>query len=248
MLTGLLLFWLVACGDDFAAAQAADTIEAFEAYLAANPNSRWDMQAKDRLETLYLATAKEEKTLAAYDAYLERFPEGNQRARALEEREVFLFDWAKSTETEEAWQKYLKEYPKGDKARVKEAERMLKVAQYLPMLTLSEVKAEPVNLAEDPNGPKDGWGFAVDVTNGGPDVVSDLRLTIQYLSKEGGALDQKEWPVVAPKFPVPIEEEKLVPMQPGETRRWWWTDAMPEGWAEGKVKIRVTRVERAPKE
>ena len=248
MLTHIVLFALLACGDNFASVQSADTIEAYEEYLAANPGSRWEMQANDRLETLYLDKASKEKSLEAYDAYLERFPEGKLRSRALGEREGFLFDWAKHEGTEASWTKFLAEYPKADKARKKEAERMVEVYAYLGKVTLSDTRAKPVNLAEDPKGPMDGWGFEVDVTNNGDEVITDMRLMIQYLSEEGGVLDQKEWPVVAPKFPVPIEEEKKIPMQPGEMRTWWWTDAMPEKWAEGKTRVKVTRIQRAPKE
>jgi hypothetical protein len=249
MFRSLLLVALIACGDNFASVQKEDSIEAYEKFLADNPGSRWELQANDRLETLYLEKATQEKSLAAYDAYLDRFPQGKLRSRALGEREGFLFDWAKGEGTEESWTKFLKEYPKAEKARRREAKRMIEVYEYLDQITLSDTRVKQVNLAEDPKGPLDGWGFEVDVTNNGTETIHDMRLVIQYLSPEGGPLAEKEWPVVAPQFPVPIEEEKKVPMAPGETRLWYWTDGgMPERWDEGKVRIKVNKIQRAKSE
>jgi len=246
MFAGGLLFALTACGDNFSAVQKTDTIDAYEAYLKENPDSRWVLQANDRLETLYLEKAREEKSLASYDAYLERFPQGKLRAKALGEREEFLFDWAKHEDSMASWTKFLDEYPKADKKRKKQAERMIEVHEYLDKVTLSEARQKQVNMAENPKGPLDGWGFEVDVTNNGDEPIVDMRLQITFLSPEGGALRTKEWPVVAPKFPVPMEEEAKVPIAPGETRTWWWTDgAIPERWLEQKkVKLKVTRITR----
>ncbi len=254
MFRSLLFALLIACGDGFSAIQQADSPDAdpdaiiplYEKYLTNNPDGRWVLQANDRLETLYLAKAAEEKSLEAYDAYLDRFPKGKLRAGALAKREGFLFDWAKDEATADSWAAFLKEYPKADKKRRSEAKRMIEVHEYLGKVTLSDIRVKKVNMAENPEGPLDGWGFEVDVTNNGDEVIEDMRLTIHYLSPEGGSLDAKSWPVVAPTFPVPIEEEKKVPIQPGETRTWWWTDSkMPKGWDEGKARIEVTRLKRA---
>ena len=57
------------------------------------------------------------------------------------------------------------------------------------------------------------------------------------------------WPVVAPMLPggLPVEEEFKVPMQPGETRTWFWSkgkDAFPEDYAKGaKVRTYAVRFE-----
>lgn len=245
---------LAGCGDGFSAIQQADKqgadpgelIPMYEGFLDKNPGSRWELQANDRLETLYLEKASKEKSLEAYDAYLERFPQGKLRSRALDEREGFLFDWAKGEGTEDSWTKFLDEYPKAEKTRRREAKRMIEVYEYLDKVALSDMRVKQVNLAENPDGPLDGWGFEVDVTNNGDATIVDMRLAIHYLSPEGGVLAEKEWPVVAPKFPVPIEEEKKVPIAPGEMRTWSWTDGgMPERWDEGKARVKVTKLERA---
>lgn len=235
---------LVGCSDPFVVAQGEDTIDAFEKYLEEHPDGRFVMEATDRLETLYLQKAAEEKSLAGYDAYLERFPKGNQRAKALAEREKHLFVWAKDQNTAEAWQKFLDEYPKADKKRKRYAERMIDVFAYLPNLEVGEVEQKQVNMAEDPEGELDGWGWTVPVTNKGDLRIRDLRFTIQYLGGEGQVLDEAEWPVVAPSFPTPVKEERLEVFEPGQTRTWEWTastKSLPDAWTQ-KVKVFVSRI------
>lgn len=240
--TAILIGLGTACSEPFADAQKLDTIDAYETYLRENPEGRFTMEASARLEQLYLDKAKQEKTLAAYDVYLERFPEGTLRERGLAEREEFLYAWARETNTAASWQKFLDEYPRADKKRKLYALKMVDVHAYLSNLAVTEPTLSQVNLAEDPEGPLDGWGFGAEVTNDGPATIVDLRLTIQYLSPEGGVLGEEEWPVVAPTWPVPIEEEKKVPMKPGETRAWSWTSGdLPDRW-DRKVRLVVTRI------
>ncbi|MEN0067699.1 MAG: hypothetical protein AAGA48_36560 [Myxococcota bacterium] len=237
----MALAWF-GCSDPFVVAQNEDTIEAFEKYLTENPNGRFTMEASDRLETLYLKKAASEGSLEIYDQYLERFPKGNQRTKALKEREKFLFVWAKEQASGDAWKKFLDEYPKAEKKRKRYAQRMVGVYAYLPNLEVGEVEQTQVNMAEDPNGPLNGWGWKVAVTNKGEARIKDLRMTIQYLGKEGQILDEREWPVVAPSWSVPIEEERKEVFEPGQTRTWDWSDGkLPEAWSES-VKVFVSRV------
>ncbi|MCO4747525.1 MAG: hypothetical protein KC912_22180 [Proteobacteria bacterium] len=235
---------LIGC-DNFSAVQKADTIEAYETYIADNPESRMMLQADTRLQELYLKKAKEDGTLEGYDAYVQKFPEGIYVEKAMKEREEFLWTWAKAEDNEAGWTKYLEEYPRADKKKKKEARQAIAMDQYRGKLTLTDPRIERVNLAEDPEGDKNGWGIWVDVTNGGEKTIQDLRLRATFFEgddKLGDAL----WPVVAKNWGVPMEEEKKVPMKPGETRTWFWMDASPEeSWGQ-KVTIvpaRITYVE-----
>lgn len=238
----LLLALAAGCGDNFASVQAADTIEAYEDWLARNPGGRFELEAVSRLEGLYLERARKEKTLQAYDAYLERFPDGALKERALTEREEFLYDWARVTNTLESWQAFLDAYPRADRKRRGTATRMVAVHGYLPHLELSEPVIAQVNLAEDPKGPLDGWGVTLEVTNRGESTIESLWLTVEYLDEGGQALDSREWPVVAPQWPVPIEPEHTRPMKPGQTRPWiWTTGALPERW-DRKVRVYPSRI------
>ena len=235
-------FLVCAACDNFPAVQQADTIEAYEEYTKANPTGRWATQAKTRLEELYLERAKEAKTLQSYDAYLKRFPEGAYRERAMTEREDFFFASTANENTVDSWKRFLAEYPRTKKKRRDKAERALKVAEYAPQLEVGAVRQEKVNMAEDPNGPLNGWGFWVDVKNNGKETLKRLDLTIEYLDDQGKAADRKEWPVVSDWWSVPIEEEHKVPMKPGQTRTWYWSAGdMPKDWAE-TVRVYPSRV------
>ena len=237
-----LLLCLLACGDDFATVQKTDTIEAYEAYLEAHPSGTYSFQASGRLEDLYLIKARGDQSLEGYDAYFKRFPEGNLKSRAFAEREALLFDRSKEVNTLEAWEQYLEEYPHATKKRKKEAQRMIKVHGYSGNLELSEPTVTQINLAEDPEGPLNGWGFQVMVTNNGDQTIETLHLTMVYLDAEGGALDFRDWPVVAPYWNTPIEEERKVAMKPGETRPWDWSSGdMPDGWSK-RIRAYPSRI------
>ena len=244
LFTAALALSTVGCGSPFADAQEADTIEAYEAFLAANPSSPYTLQAQTRLEELYLGKARDEKTLEAYDTYLEKFPEGALRAKALDERREFLFAWADSEDSVDGWKKYLTEYATGgDKKQRKEARKRLRMAENRGAIELGPVEQEQVNLAENPDGPLDGWGFYVDVTNKGEQTITHLYLQVAYLGDGGKSLDSDSWPVVTKVNPggIPIEEEFKQPLKPGESRTWVYTTGdMPAGWTK---KVRVTPVD-----
>lgn len=226
---------LAGCQNPFDVAMEANTIEAFEEFLANSPNSPFTTQAELRLEELYLEKAREDKTLEAYDVYLEKYPKGKLKDKAVEERRQFLFDWADQEDSAESWQKFLDEYPEGDRKLKVEARQRLNMAQNRGLVTVGPVSIEQVNLAENPDGPLDGWGVYADVTVAGDKEVETLMMQVAYLGSEGQVLDTREWPAVAPRTPdrTPIEEEFKVPMKPGETRTFVWTAGdMPVGWSK----------------
>jgi hypothetical protein len=228
-----------ACDDPFSTAQTADSIEAYEAFVQGNPNSPKIDMARIRIEELVLEAARTGKTLAAYDTYLERYPKGRFRKKALKERQEFLFEWAAATNTVAAWKQYLSEYSKGNKKRRLNAKKRLFMAKHAGAVHLGSVKMERVNLAEDPEGPLNGYGFYVDVTNKGDKPIVSLTLEIAYLGPNGMALDRKIWPAVAPRLPggLPMSEGFDKPIAPGEVRTWEWTDGdISESWTK-KVSV-----------
>ena len=242
ILTCLLIAGLWGCGDNYAEVKAADTVQGYEAYLQANPDSRYAQIARMRLETLLVEEAKEEQSVEKYSAFISRFPRSALIEQARTERENLMFAEARRTNTADVWQGYLDEHPKARKKQKQEAKRMLKVHEYMPNLEVSAPTITQVNLAENPEGPLDGWGFQVMVTNNGDKTIESMSMSIAYLDDEGRALDTREWPLVAPFWSTPIEEERKVPMKPGETRPWDWTTGnMPEGWSR-KVRVYPSRI------
>jgi tetratricopeptide (TPR) repeat protein len=234
---------LAAGCDNFATVQDADSIDAYETYIAESPNSRFALQAESRLEELYLQKAKEDGTLEAYDTYLTKYPDGIHLPEALIGREVLLFEDAYRKNTEEMWQKFLDEHPRADRKRDKYARKAVKAAPLIHHVDIGGIRIEDINLAEDPTGPLNGKGIYADVTNNADKAIAYLGISMAYLDREGNILMRKEWPAVAPQFPVPMEERYLEPIEPGETRVWEFTTGdVPGGWS-GQVLLRPMRFE-----
>ena len=234
-----LLALQLACADPFSAAQTQDTIEAYETFLAQNESSPFRIQAETRLEELYLEKARTSGSLEAYDIYLQKFPKGRLVEKGTEERREFLFGWADSQDTPEAWQKFLDEYPSGNRKMKDKARKRMRMAEHRSEIGVGPVETRQVNLAEDPEGPLDGWGFYVDVTNNGTQPLEMLMMRIRYLDDAGKSLDEKDWPVCAKRAPggLPQVESFYLPLKPGETRTWEWTTGdMPAGWSK-KVQV-----------
>ena len=157
----------------------------------------------------------------------------------MEERKQFLFDWAAEQDTPEAWQKFLDEYKKGDKKLRSKARQRLRMAENRDRVDIGPVETEQVNLAENPDGPLDGWGFTADVTNKGDKPIQTLMLEIQYLNDAGKAAKTDLWPAVATALPgnLPFEEGFDKPIAPGEVRVFNYTTGdLPAGWSK-KVKL-----------
>ncbi|MFK7930208.1 MAG: tol-pal system YbgF family protein, partial [Myxococcota bacterium] len=219
LLLALTLLTATGC-DPYPQVEQTNTIEAYEEYLATHEGTQNAAQAKSRLETLMIEKAREAKSLEAYDAYLARFPQGVFRKDAYKEREGHLWDWADKENTIEAWQTYLDEYPSFDAKKVRKARRRKATAAYLPNLKIGEVVTKKVNMAEDPEGPLNGYLFSADVTNNGDQVLTFLQFTIRYLGDDGSVQGSSAWPVVSSNYGIPVEEIKKVPIKPGETRTW----------------------------
>lgn len=237
---------LIACGPSYRDVQQVDTIEAYESFIAAKPSDPNATMAKIRLEELYLDAARETATLEAYDTYLAKYKDDESAVHmetALTEREDFMYKQAEATNTPAAWQAYLDEYPKGQKAYKSEARRRIAVGNYLDQIEQGPVELEAVNLAENPDGPLNGWLITADFVNNGDRTIKSLGVLIEYLDGSGNAIESKKWPLCAPKAPgnMPIEEEWKQPVKPGETRMYTYMDTAPDaaGWAK---KVRLTPI------
>lgn len=239
-LAAVSLSLAVGCSDPYKAVQEADTIEAYETFLAENPNSPQRLAAQIRLEDLSLEAARGAGTLEAYDAFIAKFPDGTNAEKAKQERIEFLWRWADTEDTKAAWEQYIKEAKaaKEDTKKVKKARKRMRVAESRAAFEVAPVEQEQVNLAEDPDGPLDGWGFTTEVKNVGTEPISYFILRIDYLDSDGKILDSDEQAAVARYWNVPMEAEFYKPIMPGDTRKWEWTSGdLPTGWAK-KVKVK----------
>lgn len=231
---------LAACdsGPSFAEVQMEDTIEAYEGFLAAAPETLYKTTIDKRLEELYFAQAEAGGTREGYELYLTKFPEGENKKAS--EKALMALDWTAtlSDNTVEAYKAFIEKYPKAGGTMKARAQGMVKVAEY-GKLTVGEPKIEQVNMAEDPKGEKNGWGVFAEFKNEGDKPLAYVNVSLEFLADDGSLLERKDWPLVSPTWNVPVEEIATQPMKPGETRKWEWTvafESIPEGWNQ-KVKV-----------
>lgn len=232
----LILATLLAagCADPYGDAKKADTVEAWEKYLATSPSGSRLLGAQDRLEELMIAKARASKALADYDAVFKRFPNSRSKKALQEERTKIHLAQAESENTSEAWEGFVKQNPWVDGTTVKNAQNRLAVAAYMPFLTITTPTVEPANLANDPKGPKDGWAFGVNVTNNGEKIITQMNLIAVMLDAEGASLRATTWdPLVGAKYSTGqyTPQEIADPLKPGQSRVWNYTTGdVPEGW------------------
>jgi hypothetical protein len=238
----LLLF--LACGPNFHTIQQEDTIEAYQRYLDAEPEGRWVPEATKRIETLRYEAVVEENTLAGFDRFLEEHPDSNYFGKVMSLREHFVYTNTKNTHTVEAYQAYLKEYPTRKK-HSDYAKNQIVILEYGEGLTLTDPRMAEVNMAENPKGPMNGWGFEVDVENKGKKRLKTVNIEVSYLGEDGSTVGSDTYYLVHYYWQLPVPEIMKTPMKPREKRTWEWTkkkDYMPEDWAEGKFELKVIKI------
>ena len=235
----LLLALLGGCADPFEDTKKVDTIEAWDKYLATDPSGSRQLFAADRLEELMTTKAEASGLPQDYDAILKRFPDTRAKKKLQEARVKVALAIATAENTPEAWQKFKDENPFAEPGLIKQAQGRVEMAQYAPKLGIAEPAVKQINLAEDPKGPLNGWGFSTTVTNNGDRSIARLNVEVELLDDKGGVLKAYSYPVVAGSLPggMPMPEGFDKPMAPGDTRPWAYsTGEVPDGWSK-QVKI-----------
>jgi hypothetical protein len=218
------LVFAAACdeGPDYTQVQKEDTIEAYEAYEKADPNSIYQESIDKRLEELYYERAQADGTQVSWDAYATKFPEGKHIRDANSARESLAWDAAVATNTTEGYQKFLTDYPKATKVHKARAQGLVDVANY-GKLTIGTPVVTPVNLAEDPKGEMNGWGVKVDVTNGGDKDLELVGMQVDWLAADGTVLEHTERPLTNKAWSTPATDLEQTPLKAGETRPYIYT-------------------------
>lgn len=239
----ILLSLFMGCADPYADAQKADTIESWDNYLTKEkPSGSEKSSAEQRLSELMVQKARTAHTLEAYDAAIKRFPKHKDIKKLIAERMDVSWDIANKANTVDSWKKFLDENPDAPKIQRERARGFVGVLEY-GKITVGEVKAEEVNLAEDPKGPKDGWGFTATITNAGDQDIEYMNVEIQYLDAAGLVVGSEKWPLVAQNGPanMPVTSETKQPLKAGQSRVWEYsTNKTPTTWAKQSKVIPVS--------
>lgn len=240
----LLVAVLAGCSNPYEEARKADTIEAYEKFLAEHADHSKVGAARARLGELKLDLVRKQGTLEAYDAFLKEFPKGKAHDQAMKERKPLLLAWAEQQDTAEAWQKVLDDYNKGDRKTLLTAQRRMEAARERDKVAIGPVTQERVNMADDPKAEPDGWLFKADVTNRSDKPARELYVAAEFSKDDATLLTTRQWPVVARRLPeaLPLPPGFDAPMRPGETRTWAFkVGNLPEGWT--KVDLRLAKVD-----
>jgi hypothetical protein len=232
----VLLFLLaIGCDDPYADAEKINTVEGWESFLASDPGDSDRLNAETKLEALLVEKATGSTKVEDYDAVIKRFPKSRSLKKMQEGRANAAYAIAEQENTAASWQKFLDENPNADGTQKKKATARVQMASYQDKLTIGDVKVEEVNLAEDPKGPKDGWGFTAEITNSGDKTLDYLNMEIQLLDAGGAKLKAMSYPAAAQSGPggMPLPEATTKPFAPGEKRVWTYsTGEVPEGWSK----------------
>lgn len=232
-----LALWLPllgGCADPYGDAKKADTIEAWEAFLATGPSMSQKLGAEQRLEQLMIEKAKASKALADFDGVLKRFPNSRKRKELTADRASSAFNAAEEAATTEAWKTFVAENPDADGALKKKAHKRLHALEYASNVAFSELKVVQVNLAEDPKGALDGWGFSTTVTNNGPAALEWANIELILLDEGGKKLKSTTYPVATTGSNMPIDDKYVKPLGAGESRGWSTSlGEVPDGWKQG---------------
>lgn len=218
------LLLLTACGPSaFQIAEEADTIESWEAFLRENPEHKHAFIAKSALERVYWEEAVEKNELASWDAFLTRYPDSENAKNANQAAEKCAYRIAEEANTQESWEGFLARYKYNQSFLKEEAEKRLELVAYQDTLVLGEVKVEPVNLAEDPEGEPNGYAVSVDITNNTGKTITYLNLKLDFMSDNDGPIKEDRWPLVAEKNPdrTNRSDEERRAIRNGETRSFY---------------------------
>jgi len=217
-----------------------DKIEGYEAFLEKYPDSTEADAFRARVAELRFAAASETATAAAFREYLELHPNSADREAARRAEDQLSFEEASASGTAESLQAYLEGHPEGsslDKAR-----ELLDRVLYRERVGIHELRVQQINLANNPDGPLDGWAVLANVVNEGRRTLKVIELHVDLLDADGNASgpDNKWWAVSPNLGAFPTPEAMKPPLAPGASRAFRWTTGdIPENWTQ-KAGIRVT--------
>ena len=232
----LLLLATVACGpSQHRQAQLADTPEAYESYLAAEPQAEDREFLLERIDELRWLEAKERRDSEGFRAYLSHHPEGRHATDAQHHEEESAWQEARGAGAVGDFERFIQRFPSGD--HVPAAKEAIVARAYIEHLSVTRSALDG----------RDGrYGVAASVVNRGASPIVAIEVELRLLGEGGGELlAARVWLVGgadAPDLPVAIPAG-------GETAFRWLPDVPPTEVASTvDVRIRAVRLGRSEEE
>lgn len=235
----LMAGWIVTgCANEYTAydeATAADTAEAYEAFLVQYPDGVNVASAEERLDQIDWEEAKSENSAGAYQEYLRRHPEGKFADKASMEAPKLAWQVADYSGDVDRTKAFIDQYGHG--AYGKKANERLALLQMLgEHITLGPTQLEVVT-----EGKK--WRVSCEVENVGDTAVVESTLRVGWKDAEGQVARSKEWLLnCEEKAGVDAPADLTRPLQPGEKRTFEFTfveNEASEDWAADLEHIQI---------
>lgn len=217
---------LMACSGESTAykeACAADTAEAYEAYLVEHPDGMSASDVKHRLDLKDFEAADKAGTVEAYEGYLAKHPEGRFADNASTEAEKIARAAAEKANTVEAMVAFKTKYGSdgGKTATDVWAGKRLEVLRYAETsVEITELVVERVNISGERRADPNGYSIRAKFKNAGEKSCKVMKVRIDFLGEDGNPVDGKvDW-VATPQYPDgrTVPERLKLPFGPLEER------------------------------
>ncbi len=229
---------LAGCENEYTAydeAKAANTAEAYEAFIEQYPDGVNVSDAKVRLETLDWNAATEADTAEAYEQYLEKHPDGDHVTQARLEAPKLAWQNVEAAGDLAAVTAFIEKY--GDTAYGKKAQERKALLEKLPKHI--EV-GEPV-LAEQEQGKP--YVVTAEAENVGDVDIVHCNFRVSFFDAEGAIVKTRKWLlVVEEQEGIDAPKELTEPLAPGKTKTFSYDFSKKEageGWAGDAAHIRL---------
>jgi hypothetical protein len=201
------------CASEFAAfeeAKAANTLEAYQAFLTEYPDGVNKAAAVERIDNMEWTVAESENTAEAYEGYMSAHPDGRHLQDAQLAAPKLAWQVADYSGDKAQVEGFLEKY--GRSAYAKKGEARLALLELGP----KHLEVGPTRLEE---GGKNRWTVAADVKNVGQVDVITAEFRVAWRNGDGRVSRSKEWFLVVEKSDrYDAADELVAPLVPGETR------------------------------
>lgn len=161
---------------DYRIAEEENSVEGYEHFLAAHPESSQAAEAEQRMQKLAYDKAKSLNTLAAYERYVADYPDAEEAEEAEQQVYGMMYYRALAQNTEEAFTRYAEDYPES------------------PFTPAARRKAHAMNFSKETD-PKDWKSFKRYIEAHPDDEMSngEARRIIAEISIETKNAEGLEW-------------------------------------------------------
>ena len=258
MLISFFLSLFIACSNPYKEAESQNTIEAYEKFIAENPNNGNVKLAQLKIENLLLEKARKSNKIEDYEAFLKKYAskkDSENYKDAFSEKMFLSWEKTQQDDTEAAYHAFIEEYGHTQDKVLITARLMKKIAPYKKDIVFGKIEKEEIDTTQSSTRTctakgttLNGWMFKTTVTNNTTRDIKGLRVKLLYLDDDGKVVGQSQ---STDEGNVMIglmrgredatPDRRRPPFKVGETRDWCYiTGDTPTDWSK---QIRLQPIE-----